>query len=230
MNQKWIDFINSEISSEYGLKLQEFIKQERLTKLIYPNPENVFDAFRLCDYYDLKVVILGQDPYHSTMTAHGLAFSSLQGQTPPSLQNIFYEIKNDVFPEFRQSNTNLFKSNNLTCWAQQGVLLLNTILTVEKGLPLSHKNKGWEQFTQNTIKFLNNHPNKIVYMLWGNNAKDYKQYIDTTKHLVLEANHPSPMSANRGGWYGTKHFSQANEFIKKHYWNKKPMINWAVLN
>lgn len=229
MNDKWKGFINSEMDKEYGKALKQFVTEERKTKFIYPPSQDVFNAFLYCDYYDLSVVILGQDPYHSPATAHGLAFSSLQSSVPPSLQNIFLEIRNDYFPEFRQVQVNLFKSNNLVQWAEQGVLLLNTILTVEKGQPLSHKNKGWEEFTKNTVLFLNDHPERLVYMLWGNNAKEYKQYINTERHLVLEANHPSPMSANRGGWFGCKHFTKANDFIKKTRWNRHTGINWSIL-
>lgn len=218
-----------EMEKDYGKALKTFIQNERKDKFIYPQPNDVFNAFLYCDYNDCAVVILGQDPYHSPATAHGLAFSSLQSSVPPSLQNIFHEIRNDYFPEFSQCNANLFKSNNLVQWAEQGVLLLNTILTVEKGLPLSHKNKGWEEFTKNTILFLNDHPERLVFMLWGNNTKEYKQYINCEKHLVLEANHPSPMSANRGGWFGCKHFTKANDFIKKNRWNRHAGINWAVL-
>jgi len=230
LNPIWKEHINQEMSKEYGVKLRDFVKTERLTKHIYPASENLMDAFRLCDYSDLKVVILGNEPYHSPMTSHGLAFSSLQSNIPPSLQNIFKEIKNDEYDRWTNSSQVLFKNPNLTEWAVQGVLLLNTVMTVEKGVPGSHKNKGWEQFTIATINFLNNYPGPLIYMLWGNNAKEYKQYINLEKHTVLEANHPSPMTADRGGWFGCKHFSKANQFIAKHYFNIKPTICWAVLN
>lgn len=232
MNDIWKTFINDEMKKEYMVKLIAYIKKEREEHQVYPEPHALFNAFALCDYYDLKVVILGQDPYHTPLTAHGLAFSSLQGYTPPSLVNIFQEIKEDVFSsrEFSQTRLELFPTNNLTCWAKQGVLLLNTILTVRKGEANSHKNKGWEQFTEAVIKKLNSHPDRIVYMLWGNNAKAYAPLIDREKHLVLEAVHPSPMAANQGGWFGCKHFSQANAFINKHYFNKKVGINWSTIS
>lgn len=228
MNEIWKTFINEERKKEYFVPLESFINEERKTKTIYPEPQDVFNAFKFCDYFDLKVVIIGQDPYFTANTAHGLAFSSLQGYTPPSLQNVFEEIRNDAFPEFRGVHMDLFKSNNLLPWAKQGVLLLNTILTVEKDKPLSHKNKGWEHFTAEVIKKLNNHPTRLVYMLWGANAKVYMPLIDQTKHLVLQAGHPSPQN-QAGGFLGCKHFSKANAWITKHYFNLKATINWSLL-
>lgn len=237
----WWNFLDEEMEKEYFVKLRQFIETERKTKEIYPAPQHVFNAFALCRYQDLKVVILGQDPYHTPGTAHGLAFSTVSQVIPPSLQNIFIEVKQNFIDEFlrdsKQSYVNpekvvLFKSNNLTKWAEQGVLLLNTILTVEKGTALSHKNKGWEEFTKNTITWLNDHPYQLVYMLWGNNAKEYKQYINTERHLVLEAAHPSPYSAN-SGFFGCKHFSIANDFINKTYntgnGGTRSPISWNTL-
>lgn len=232
----WWTFIEEEMKKDYFIKLKDFVASERRTKEIYPSPEKTFEAFALCDYWNMKVVILGQDPYHTPNTAHGLAFSTLKQETPPSLQNIFVEIKQEFLDEFKKDarveyinpdNVILNKTNNLSSWASEGVLLLNTVLTVEKGNALSHAKKGWEEFTKNTITWLNNHPRKLVYMLWGKHAQEYEQYIDQNKHLVLTAPHPSPFSANTG-FFGCKHFAIANEFIMKTYNQRVGTISWHL--
>ena len=176
----------------------------------------VFNALSLTPPENVKIVILGQDPYHDNGQAMGLSFSVPDNiKSPPSLKNIFREIEQDLgilMPD----------KGDLTNWAKQGVLLLNTVLTVLPHTPQSHKNKGWEIFTDEIIHYINNNLNNVVFMLWGGYAKKKSSLIDNNKHLILTANHPSPLSANRGGWFGCKHFSQANEYLKE-------PINWDYL-
>ena len=222
----WWQFIDEELTKPYFQELDKFVKQQRQSKEIYPSAENVFNAFTICNYWDLKVIILGGEPDSYPGNAHGLAFSTLKQEMGFILSNIFREVKNDIYPEFINHNSPIFKTNNLTQWAKQGILLLNILLTVEKEKSLSHRGKGWEQFTQNTLKFLNEHPRRLVYMLWGKNALSYKGFIDGEKHLILEAAHPSPHTA-QNGFFGCKHFSQANEFILK---TQNKTIGWHLLN
>lgn len=225
-----MDYLNAEMKKEYFLKLREFVKTEQTQKRIYPENTNIFNAFEQCPYYDLKIVILGNEPY-TDGSDHGLAWSTISGAVTPTLCNIFKEIRKDIFPKYENIEFNLSRTTNLTQWANQGVLLLNTILTAEKGKQNAHKNKGWEIFTQNTIKFINEHKyNKVVFMLWGKGALEYKEFIDQKKHLVLEAAHPNPYTASQG-FFGCKHFSQANEFILKHYLNlrnQQAPIGWHL--
>ncbi|VEU80248.1 uracil-DNA glycosylase [Haploplasma axanthum] len=203
----WNEIITNESIKEYYKKLIQKVSEERKTKTIYPTTENVFKAFELTPFEKIKVVILGQDPYHGELQAHGLAFSSLDKKTPKSLLNIKKEIKDDLGLEITQNN-------DLTNWAKQGVLLLNTILTVEEGKPLSHKNFGWEEFTLNIFKEICRIDSPLVFILWGNNAKEYQRYIYNDKHLVLTSVHPSPLSANRG-FFGSKPFSKTNKYLQK---------------
>lgn len=205
----WYDILIPEFSKPYMRKLANYLTTEYQTKTIYPKVEDIFNAFKLCSYDEVKVVIIGQDPYHSPNTAHGLAFSSLLETTPPSLRNIFEELRIEGIGSG-------FNTNNLTTWSEQGILLLNTVLTVEARKPLSHANLNWTTFTDKVIENLDTHNNKIVFMLWGAKARQYKSKIKNPKHLILEAPHPSPLSAHRG-FFGCGHFKKANEFIKTHY-------------
>ena len=191
INKKWDEVLSNEFKKDYFKKLGIFVKNEYNKKEIYPKYNDIFNALRYTDYDDVKVVILGQDPYHGYNEAHGLSFSVKKGTPmPPSLQNIFKELENDL---------NIKKTDSdLTSWAKQGVFLLNSIMTVEKDKPLSHKDKGWEIFTDNIIKCLNEREKPIVFVLWGSYARSKKVLITNKRHLVLESVHPSPLSAYRG--------------------------------
>ena len=215
INKKWDIILNEEMKKEYFKDLGKFIKNEYKTKTIYPEYKNIFNALRYTDYDQVKVVILGQDPYHGEKEAHGLSFSVRDGVLiPPSLRNIFKELNNDL---------NIKKeSTDLTSWAKEGVLLLNSIMTVEKDKPLSHKNKGWEIFTDKIIYELGKREKPLVFILWGSYARSKKELITNKKHLILESVHPSPLSASRG-FFGSKPFSKTNEFLKK---NNISKINW----
>lgn len=215
----WNEFIKQESQKEYFKNLMEFVDKEYVIKVVYPPKEQIFNAFNHCPINEVKVVILGQDPYHGAGQAHGLSFSVNNGVAiPPSLRNIYQELHTDV--GFTKPN-----HGNLTNWAQQGVLLLNDVLTVEESKPGSHQKMGWEQFTEQVILYLSNQKSDIVFMLWGNYAQKKGKNINTDKHLVLTSGHPSPMSANQGKWFGNKHFSQANTFLKNK--GKQP-INWQL--
>ncbi len=205
-------------SSMQALRL--FLQQEySANKTIYPPKSQIFNAFNLTPLAKLKVVILGQDPYHGVGQAMGLSFSvPKMTPKPPSLQNILKELSNDL-------SIPVSPHGDLTKWAAEGVLLLNSILTVEAGRAGSHQKQGWEDFTDYVIEQLNQHTDRTVFILWGNYAKHKGRFIDTTRHLVLTANHPSPLSANRGGFFGTKPFSRANAYLIRH--GKAP-INWQL--
>ena len=215
INKTWDIVLKDEMEKEYFKNLGIFVKNEYKNKICYPSYEYIFNALRLTDYDDVKVVILGQDPYHGENEAHGLSFSVLEGvKRPPSLNNIFKELNNDL---------NILRTNNnLTDWAKQGVLLLNAILTVEKDTPLAHKGKGWEIFTDNIIKLLNEREKPIVFILWGSYARSKKELITNKTHYIIESAHPSPLSASRG-FFGSKPFSKTNEFLEK---NNIKKINW----
>ncbi|MCQ2976556.1 MAG: uracil-DNA glycosylase [archaeon] len=202
-------------SKDYFKKIISRVNREYITKIIYPEYPNIFNAFRLTDYDQVRVVILGQDPYHGDGEAHGLSFSVREGiKRPPSLNNIFKELKDDL---------GIYRTNNdLSDWGKQGVLLLNSILTVEKDKAASHKDIGWEIFTDNVIKLLNERDEPIVFILWGNYARSKKVFITNKKHYVIESNHPSPLSANRG-FFGSKPFSKTNNFLIK---NGYEPIKW----
>lgn len=214
INKKWDIILENEMKKDYFRNLGKFVKEEYTKKICYPKYENIFNALRLTDYNEVKVVILGQDPYHGENEAHGLSFSVLDGvKRPPSLNNIFKELYNDL---------NITKnSNNLTDWAKQGVLLLNSIMTVVKDTPLSHKDKGWEIFTDNIIKYLNEREEPIVFILWGSYARSKKELISNKNHYIIESAHPSPLSASRG-FFGSKPFSKTNEFLIKN--NHQPIV------
>ena len=215
INKNWDKVLENEFKQEYFKKLGLFVKQEYKNKPIFPPYNHIFDALRLTDYNEVKVVILGQDPYHGLGEAHGLSFSVRQGiQIPPSLRNIFKELEQDL--GIKRTNT------DLSDWAKQGVLLLNAILTVQKDKPLSHKDKGWETFTDNIIKYLNQRQEPIIFILWGNFARSKKALITNKKHIIIESPHPSPLSASRG-FFGSKPFSKTNNYLIK--LNQEP-INW----
>ena len=216
IEQYWKDILSGEFNKEYFIKLTDFVRNEYLSgKKIYPDAKNIFNAFNLCPFESVKVVIIGQDPYHEPGQAHGLCFSVLPPTpNPPSLQNIYKEIESDIG---RPSVTN----GDLTYWANQGVLLLNSTLTVQAHLAASHSNRGWEQFTDAVIRALNTREN-IVYMLWGSFAQKKAAIVNTTKNLILKSAHPSPLSAYRG-FFGNHHFSLANQYLID---NGKTPIDW----
>ena len=214
----WDELLKEEYKKEYFLNLMNFIKEEYKTKKIYPKQNEVFNAFRYTDYNDVKVVIIGQDPYHGPNQAEGLAFSvSNEVSKPPSLKNIFKELENDLgipFPEL----------NSLKSWTKEGVLLLNTVLTVQEHNPTSHKDKGWEKFTDNIIKIINNKSTPVVFILWGNYARSKKKLITNPIHYIIESAHPSPFSAYNG-FFGSKPFSKTNNFLKS---KSLKEINWQI--
>jgi uracil-DNA glycosylase len=208
IEESWKAVLTDEFQKDYFSRLTDFIKTEYKTTKIYPPAKLIFNAFDQCPFDNLKVVILGQDPYHGPDQAHGLCFSVNDGvDFPPSLRNIFKELKNDLGKEIPLTG-------NLINWAKQGVLLLNATLTVRANQAGSHQNKGWEQFTDAVINKINEHKNHVVFILWGNYAISKAKFVDQNKHLVLSSVHPSPLSASRG-FFGNKHFSRANEFLVK---------------
>ena len=206
IDKSWYDELSSEFDKEYFLQLRNFIHLEYKTKIIYPQAKNIFAAFDLCPFDSVKLVIIGQDPYHEPGQAHGLCFSVQDGcLLPPSLKNIYKEIETDLGKQMPFSG-------DLSRWARQGVLLLNATLTVEAHKAGSHQNKGWEEFSDKVIEILSNKKENLVFMLWGSYAQKKGSVIDNKKHLVLKAVHPSPLSAYRG-FFGSKHFSQANNYL-----------------
>ncbi|MGL5507754.1 MAG: uracil-DNA glycosylase [Paraclostridium sp.] len=216
----WDEVLDGEFNKEYYLKLREFLKIEYSTQIIYPDMHDIFNALKFTSYRDTKVLILGQDPYHNVNQAHGLSFSVKPGiATPPSLLNMYKELRDDL---------DCFIPNNgyLVPWANQGVLLLNTALTVRAHEANSHKGKGWEIFTDNIIKLLNLRKDPVIFILWGNNARKKKSFIDTDRHFIIESAHPSPLSASRG-FFGSKPFSQTNEILIR--LGKTP-IEWQIPN
>lgn len=219
LDESWKKVLLDEFDKDYMVKLREFLANEkRAGKVIFPKGEEYFKAFDTTPFDHVKVVILGQDPYHGPQQAHGLCFSVQNGVAlPPSLQNIFKEIAADL-------NLPMPRTGCLTHWAEQGVLLLNSVLTVEQGKAAAHQGKGWEVFTDCVIKALAEQREGLVFMLWGSYAIKKGQFIDRDRHLVLTAPHPSPLSAHRG-FLGCKHFSQANAFLKGR--NEKP-IDWTL--
>jgi uracil-DNA glycosylase len=215
----WDNLLVDEFQKEYYLKIREFLKKEYKEQTIYPSMYDIFNALKTTSYKDVKVVILGQDPYHNPGQAHGMSFSVKEGITPPpSLLNIYQEIENEFGYDMPKDY------GYLMSWANQGVLLLNTILTVRENNPQSHKNCGWEIFTDKVIELLNERPEPIVFLLWGSNAKNKKPLITNKNHLILESVHPSPLSAYRG-FFGCNHFIKANEFLIK---NNLTPINWKI--
>ncbi|MDP4011242.1 MAG: uracil-DNA glycosylase [Candidatus Roizmanbacteria bacterium] len=208
IEKKWKSELIKEFEKPYWKKLTEFVRKEYLLGKVYPPPKNIFRAFDLCPFDKVKVVIVGQDPYHGEAQANGLSFAVSGGiSIPPSLQNIYKEIKNDLGIEPIQSG-------DLSRWANQGVLMLNSVLTVSANQPASHKNRGWEEFTDGVIQKLNENRKNIVYMLWGNYAKQKGLMVDADNNLILTSAHPSPFSAQ--AFFGSKHFSLCNLYLTSH--------------
>lgn len=219
IHPSWEKVIGSEFKKNYFEKLTEFVKKEYSSATIYPEGKNIFRAFELCPFEDVKVVIIGQDPYHGPKQANGLCFSVNDGMLlPPSLQNIYKEIETDLGVERPTKG-------NLDNWAKQGVLLLNATLTVRANTPGSHQHQGWEEFTDAVIKAISEKKENIVFLLWGKYAQDKGAMIDRKKHHVLTAPHPSPFSAH-SGFFGCKHFSKTNKYLKSI--GKEP-IDWTAL-
>ena len=210
IEESWKTHLEPEFEKDYFRTLTEFVRSEYSQYQIFPPGKLIFNAFNLCPFDKVKVVIIGQDPYHGPGQAHGLCFSVNDGVAfPPSLVNIFKEINNDL-------GKPVPTSGNLERWAEQGVLLLNATLTVRAHQAGSHQNKGWETFTDAVIKIISEKKENLVFFLWGSYAQRKGAFIDTQRHLVLKSVHPSPLSANRGGWFGNHQFSQANAYLKSH--------------
>lgn len=214
----WDLILTEEFEKDYFKKIMEFVDAEYASKTVYPPYDDIFNAFKLTPFSDVKVVIIGQDPYHEKGQAHGLAFSTPEGRPiPRSLKNIFKEISSEYDCPIPQSGC-------LEKWAKQGVFLLNTVLTVEEGNANSHSDCGWQTFTDKVIEILNQHTRPVVFLLWGKQAEKKKELITSPNHLVLVTSHPSPFSARRG-FFGSNHFKMANEFLKE---NKMDEINWRL--
>ena len=217
IEESWRQHIGNEFEKQYFIDLIKFVRYEYATTTCYPPGKLIFNAFNLCPFDKVKVVIIGQDPYHEPGQAHGLSFSVCDGVPfPPSLQNIFKEIEQDL-------GMPIPMTGNLTRWAEQGVLLLNATLTVRAHQAASHQRRGWEEFTDAAIKALNADRDNLVFILWGGYARSKAPLIDSSRHLILQSVHPSPLSANRGGWFGNHHFSRANAYLVEH--GQEP-INW----
>ena len=218
ISNDWLSPLKEEFGKEYYKKLYQTVNEEYKTHLIYPPADDLFNAFHFTPLHEVKVVILGQDPYHNEGQAHGLCFSVQKGvEIPPSLLNIYKELQDDL-------NCTMPSSGYLKKWADQGVLLLNTVLTVRAHEANSHKGIGWEEFTDAAIRILNEQDRPIVFMLWGSNAREKKKMLNNPKHLILEAPHPSPLSAYRG-FFGCRHFSKCNAFLIK---NGLDPIDWQI--
>ena len=219
LNNSWDFILKEEFTSEYYQNLRKFLKKEYFSKTIYPPMDDIFNAFKYTDFDNVKAVILGQDPYHGEGQAHGLCFSVKQGiKPPPSLINIYKEQKDDLGID------QPFSCGELTKWAKQGVLLLNTVLTVREGSPNSHKGMGWELLTDKVIDILNKREKPIVFILWGANARSKKKLITNPNHLIIESAHPSPLSAYNG-FFGSKPFSKTNDFLVK---TGQSPIDWQL--
>lgn len=218
LGNDWDEILADEFEKPYYKQLRQFLKQEYSTHRIYPHMNDIFNALKASSFEKTRVVIIGQDPYHGAGQAHGMCFSVKKGvEPPPSLKNIFKELSSDV-------NFNIPSHGELTKWAQQGVLLLNTVLTVREGSPNSHKGMGWESFTDRVISELNKKNTPIVFLLWGANAKNKAKIIDNPLHKKLETVHPSPLSAY-GGFFGCKHFSKCNEILVS---SGQEPIDWQI--
>ncbi|MDR3327239.1 MAG: uracil-DNA glycosylase [Prevotellaceae bacterium] len=216
IEQSWLKVLSDEFEKPYFQQLVGFVREEYRTKQIFPPAKSIFNAFDTCAFDNVKVVIIGQDPYHGIGQAHGLSFSVRDGiELPPSLKNIYKEISDDL--QITPST-----SGNLTRWAEQGVFLLNASLTVRANLANSHSNCGWEQFTDEVIRKISAQKNNVVFLLWGNYAIQKSAFIDQSKHLILTAPHPSPLAAHRG-FFGCRHFSKTNDYLLK---NGLEAIDW----
>lgn len=217
IEESWRRHIGAEFEKPYFARLTEFVRSEYASTKCYPPGNLIFNAFNLCPFDKVKAVIIGQDPYHEPGQAHGLSFSVNDGVPfPPSLVNIFKEIENDT-------GTPVPSSGNLTRWAEQGVLLLNATLTVRAHQAASHQRKGWEEFTDAAIQALSHDRNHLVFILWGGYARSKARLIDASRHLILQSVHPSPLSANRGGWFGNHHFTLCNSYLEA---NGMTPIRW----
>jgi len=218
IGNEWDEILTEEFESDYFHNLIKFVGEEYKIKTIFPPQNEIFNAFRYTKYENLKVVILGQDPYHGEHEAEGLSFSvSNSVKRPPSLQNIFKELESDL-------SIKISDKNSLIPWAEQGVLLLNSVLTVIKDQAASHQKRGWETFTDNVIKIINEKETPVVFILWGNYARSKKSLITNNQHYIIESPHPSPFSA-RNGFFGSKPFSKTNIFLEK---NSISPINWQI--
>ncbi|MDO4485708.1 MAG: uracil-DNA glycosylase [Bacillota bacterium] len=218
IGNSWDEVLKGEFDKEYYLKLREFLKSEYGTRIIYPDMYHIFNALKFTAYEDVKAVILGQDPYHQPGQAHGLCFSVQKGvQIPPSLVNIYKELESDL-------GIKAPSHGNLESWAKNGVLLLNTVLTVRQNQANSHKGKGWEIFTDRVIELLNQRQQPMVFILWGNNAKAKEKLITNPNHLIIKSAHPSPLSAHYGFW-GGRYFSRTNEFLES---TGQEPIDWRI--
>lgn len=218
INNDWLEYIGEEFEKDYYKNLREFLIEEYNEKLIFPRAIDIFNAFHNTAYEDVKVVILGQDPYHNIGQAHGLSFSVMEGtKKPPSLVNIFKELNSDL-------NLPIPSSGNLTKWTEEGVMLLNTVLTVRAHEAHSHRDKGWEIFTDEVIKALNERIDPVIFLLWGRPAQEKTRLITNPQHFILKAPHPSPLSAHRG-FFGCRHFSKTNEILESLGKNK---IDWTI--
>lgn len=217
IEESWLRHLGGEFDKPYFAELTDFVRQEYASHTCYPPGSLIFNAFNLCPFDDVEVVIIGQDPYHEPGQAQGLSFSVADGVAfPPSLQNIFKEIELDL-------GKPMPKSGDLTRWARQGVLLLNATLTVRAHSAASHQRHGWEMFTDAAIRALSSEREHLVFILWGGYARSKASLIDPNKHLILQSVHPSPLSANRGGWFGNHHFSKCNAYLEQ--WGKRP-VDW----
>ena len=218
MHSSWKNILSKEFEKPYFIQLMENVVDEYEKNICFPPKELIFNAFNLCSFNDLKVVIIGQDPYHGTGEANGLCFSVNDNvKIPPSLRNIFAEINSDL------ERIMLPTSGNLEHWAKQGVLLLNATLTVREDEANSHKHLDWQKFTDAVIQTISNEKEHVVFLLWGGFAQKKIKFIDESKHFVLQSGHPSPLSANRGFWFGNKHFSKTNNYLIS---NNLNTINW----
>ena len=217
LNQDWLNILNDSCIKNNFEKIIDNVNKKYMDKVVYPKRDNIFRAFNLTPFDKVKVVIIGQDPYHGEGEANGLAFSLNDDvRITPSLRNIFKELESDL--KIKRVN------KDLSGWAKQGVLLLNAILTVEKDRPLSHKDLGWEKVTDYIIKYISDYKENVVFILWGNYAKEKKKLIDLNKHYIIESNHPSPLSASRG-FFGSKPFSKTNNYLIK---NNQSVIDWSL--
>lgn len=218
MNESWESFLKHEFKQPYFIKLSSFLSEQYENHIVYPKKEDVFSAFGYASFLDCKVVILGQDPYHQPNQAHGLSFSVKPGVAiPPSLRNIYKELESDV-------GISNFGSGYLIPWAKQGVLLVNAVLTVNDSQPNSHKDQGWEIFTNHVFEKLNKHPKPLVFILWGRNAQQKEKFITDKRHFIIKSTHPSPLSAYRG-FFNSKPFSKTNSFLEE---NHRKLIDWRI--
>ena len=220
MNKNWDNFLEEERKKEYFSKIESFLKEERINNNVYPVKDDVFNAFNITPLSKVKVVILGQDPYYKEGQAHGLAFSVKKGvKIPPSLRNMYKELESDI-EHFKSP-----EHGDLTSWSEQGVFLLNNVLTVTENKPDSHKKIGWEIFTDSVIDYINENCENVVFILWGGNARKKAKKLNKEKHMILESAHPSPLSSYRG-FFGCAHFSKTNDFLEK---NNLSKIKWEKL-